>query len=467
MTIKRVEQYLIFDVIAAGGMASVHLGLAQGALGFSRLVAVKRLHPQFAANPQVVAMLVDEARLTSRIRHVNVVSTLDVIESDNEVFIIMEYVRGAPLDVLVRAQHRSGNRVPMAIGVAILSGALRGLHAAHESVDWSGQALELVHRDFSPQNILVGVGGIPRVIDFGVAKAMGRSEDTGSGQFRGKPAYASPEVLRGGPVSRQTDLFAAGTILWELLTGERLFRAETHADTFHNVLNQSIPNPLEILRARGGQLPDGMGDDGAALAAVVMQALDYSPERRPSSALEMATAMEAACPPARTTQVARWVDRLAAERLVGERTVIARIESYVSSLPSGRALLASDIANEAPADSDPSDGPDSGRTTAEKPDSFGASEARPSNPKAQEAAPPSARGAAGAAPASAGGDAPRGGTDKVAPHVLGLPAAGAEHPTAITSAHTGRFGLLALALVALAAALGAGLAVALAMRGGR
>lgn len=326
IAIRRIEQYLIFDTIASGGMASVHMALAQGALGFSRVVAVKQLHPHFASNAGVVGMLVDEARLMSRIRNIHVVPILDVIERDGEVFVIMEYVRGAPLDFLIAEHRRSGNLVPVEIAVAVIGGALRGLHAAHETADWDGRPLEVVHRDFTPQNILVGVGGVPRVIDFGVAKAMGRAEITASGEFRGKLAYASPEALRGDAINRRTDLFAAGTIIWELLTGERLFHGETDPETFDNVVRRRIPNPREFGAGEGGNRGT------AELASVVMKALERDPELRPASALEMANHLESACLPARAPEVARWVEHLASERLARETVLMARIERHVSGL---------------------------------------------------------------------------------------------------------------------------------------
>lgn len=326
--LERRERYLVFDRLASGGMASVHLGMAQGALGFSRIVAVKRLHPQFARNQRFITMLSQEARLAARIRHVNVVQVLDIIEADGEVFVVMEYVRGVALDALVRGQSARDDRLPPEYLVPILAGALRVLHAAHEATDWDGKPLGLVHRDFSPQNILVGIGGAPHLIDFGVAKALGRSEQTREDEFKGKLAYAAPEQLTGGLVSRQADVFAAGIVLWELLTGERLFGGATDAETFGNVLRRPVPDPLEVIARRSADV------DGAPLrllADVALRALERDPSKRFGTAADMAQALEDAHPGAATTAVGHWVEQIGAEQLAHEHAMVRELERAVAT----------------------------------------------------------------------------------------------------------------------------------------
>jgi len=221
LELRRTERYLVYEAIAKGGMATVHLGLLQGAFGFSRLVAIKRLHANFTSDPRIVGMLIEEARLVSRIRHINVVPTLDVIQSSGEVFVVMEYVCGAPLARLLRDAAKRGSLIPVPTLVTILTGALRGLHAAHRATDLEGAPLGIVHRDVSPQNILVGVGGLARIIDFGVAHAFTNQDKTRDGEFKGKLSYAAPEQISGEAVTPRTDVFAAGIVLWEMLTGER------------------------------------------------------------------------------------------------------------------------------------------------------------------------------------------------------------------------------------------------------
>ena len=212
-------------------MATVHLARQLGAAGFARIVAVKRLHERYARDPEFVAMFLDEARLVGRIRHPNVVQTLDVVAEKNadggsELFIVMEYVHGESLVRLLAAARTKDEPVPLKIASAIMIGALQGLHAAHEAKSEAGQPLNIVHRDISPHNILVGIDGVARVLDFGVAKASERVSSTTKGEVKGKLAYMAPEQLNGGEADRRTDVFAAGIVFWEVLAGQRLFVAE-------------------------------------------------------------------------------------------------------------------------------------------------------------------------------------------------------------------------------------------------
>ena len=163
-TPQAIGRYWIYDEIAAGGMATVHLGRLVGPAGFTRTVAIKRLHPQFAKDEEFSSMFLDEARIAARIRHPNALTALDVVTSKGELYIVMDYIHGESLGKLLR-----GGPVPLAIASAIVTQALLGLHAAHEAVDDLGEPLSIVHRDVSPQNVLVGVDGVARVVDFGIA----------------------------------------------------------------------------------------------------------------------------------------------------------------------------------------------------------------------------------------------------------------------------------------------------------
>ncbi|MGH7280352.1 MAG: serine/threonine-protein kinase, partial [Polyangiaceae bacterium] len=229
-------RYALYAEIASGGMATVHFGRLLGPVGFSRTVAIKRLHPQFAKDPEFVSMFLDEARLAARIRHPNVVPTLDVVATQGELFLVIDYVQGESLSKLVRGARGRGQRVPPRIVATILSGSLHGLHAAHEARNERGEPLNIVHRDISPQNILVGTDGVARVLDFGVAKAAGRIQTTREGQLKGKLAYMAPEQLS-GDVSRKTDVYAAAVVLWEALTGRRLFTGENEAAILGKVIS--------------------------------------------------------------------------------------------------------------------------------------------------------------------------------------------------------------------------------------
>ena len=193
-------------------MASVHLGLLLGAVGFSRTVAIKRLHRQYAQDPDFVAMFLDEARLVARIRHPNVVPTLDVTVTDGELFLVMEYIPGESLTRLIREGTSRSDRMQPNVAATIIAGVLHGLHAAHEARGERNEPLGIVHRDVSPQNVLVGTDGAPRVLDFGVAKAAGRLQTTREGQLKGKLAYMAPEQFE-GIATRASDVYSASVVL--------------------------------------------------------------------------------------------------------------------------------------------------------------------------------------------------------------------------------------------------------------
>jgi serine/threonine protein kinase len=171
---RTVGRYVMSDEFAAGGMATVHIGRLLGPVGFARTVAIKRLHPHFAKDPEFVAMLLDEARLAARIRHPNVVPTLDIVVEKGELLVVMDYVQGESLGRLAKGSFKKGAPIPLGIVASVMAGALYGLHAAHEAKSEQGAPLCVIHRDVSPQNIMVGLDGVARVLDFGVARAVGR-----------------------------------------------------------------------------------------------------------------------------------------------------------------------------------------------------------------------------------------------------------------------------------------------------
>jgi len=289
-----IGRYQLFGEIASGGMATVHYGRMTGPAGFARTVAIKRLHPQFAKAPEFVAMFIDEARLAARILHPNVVSTLDIVTRDDETLLVMDYVQGVTLAHLLR--EAGTTRLPPAIAVAIVLGALDGLHAAHEARTEGGAPLGVVHRDVSPQNIIVGADGVARVADFGIAKAAGRLQTTHDGQVKGKTAYMAPEQIRGRDVDRRTDVYAAAVVLWEALAGRRLFTGDSPAAVMNAVLEKPVPTVSEARR----ELP-------AELDAVVSKGLCRDPGGRFATAREMAVALETAIRPASTRDVGDWV----------------------------------------------------------------------------------------------------------------------------------------------------------------
>lgn len=317
----RVGRYIVEDRIAAGGMATVHIGRLRGAAGFSRTVAIKRLLPQLACNPEFESLFMHEARLVARIQHPNVVATLDVVAEAGELILVMEYVQGETLSRLMQAVVARSGRVPQRIVLAIIRDALSGLHAAHEARDRRGAPLDIVHRDISPQNLMVGSDGVTRVLDFGIAKAATSVELTRDGVVRGKAAYMAPEQLFAGDVTRRADIYAIGVVLWEVLVGERLFPGGMRPELAGGM--GRIPSP----RARGAPI-------GEALEGIVMRALASEPSERFETAQQMAEKIASAFELASREEVAEWVEASAGEDLAKRMALVAQVESAeVSILP--------------------------------------------------------------------------------------------------------------------------------------
>jgi serine/threonine protein kinase len=322
---RLVGRYVVHDRIAAGGMATVHVGRLLGAAGFSRTVAIKRLHDAYARDPDFVAMLLDEARLAAMIRHPNVVPTLDVVAEADELLVVMEYVEGDSVAHLTKLTLEAGQRVPVSFAAAIVAQALHGLHAAHEAHDRNGEPLGIVHRDVSPQNILVGIDGVSRVLDFGIAKAASRATATEDGQLKGKTAYMAPEQLQHGAVDRRTDVFAAAVVLWELLCGRRLFFADSPAAIMSRVLTAPIESPQEY----APEVPP-------ELAAVTLRGLDRDPAGRFESAEDMALAIEEAIGMPRSKDVGSWVATIAKRTLEARTQLVQIVEASSHKMPAAQ-----------------------------------------------------------------------------------------------------------------------------------
>jgi serine/threonine protein kinase len=305
---RRYGPYALFlKEIAAGGMATLHLGRRVGEAGFARTVAIKRLRHEVASDPKFVAMFVDEARIAARIRHPNVTATVDVFRHEGELCLVLEYVHGESLRALLRAEVARSGRIPPRIAASILCGALHGLHAAHEAKSEQGTPLGIVHRDVSPPNILVGADGVTRVVDFGIAKAAGRLEKTETGLIKGKFAYMAPEQIDPGKqLDRRTDVFSAGIVFWEMLAGKRLFYDQDEYSIFQNVTSKPVPS----LRA----ITAGVSSE---LEQVVLRALERDPDKRFQTAREFSRAIEESVSggPATAPTVGEWVEVLAKERL--------------------------------------------------------------------------------------------------------------------------------------------------------
>ncbi|MDI1450861.1 serine/threonine-protein kinase [Polyangium sp. 6x1] len=277
----RGGRYEILQSIASGGMATVHLGRALGMGGFERLVAVKTMHAHLADEPEFVGMFLDEARLAAQIRHPNVVGTIDVQQDGRGVFIVMEYIEGASLQQLLRALHKQGATLPLEIALRVFLDMLAGLHAAHELTDAQGKPLHLVHRDVSPQNVLIGVDGVARITDFGVARAEARISTTHGSQLKGKIAYMSPEQAGRLPIDRRTDVYAAAVLLWELLALKRLIRGDSEAEMLAKVVASETPSPRSV----NPDVPE-------PLEAVCMRGLEKNPDARHATAADFAEALD-------------------------------------------------------------------------------------------------------------------------------------------------------------------------------
>lgn len=310
-----VGRYTIFGPIASGGMATVYYGRLDGPVGFSRTVAIKQMHPHLATMPTLAASFVDEARLAARVKHPNVVPTLDVLHENDEVLLVMEYVHGISLADLIDAAVERGEGVPLRTAASILCGTLHGLHAAHEARDEKGVSLGLVHRDVSPQNILVGTDGVSRVVDFGVAKARGRMQTTREGQLKGKLPYMSPEQLLSMELTRQTDVYAAAVVLWETLTCRRLFTAESDGAMVKQILDGAI----EPASRHATDLP-------ASVEAILNKGLARNLSERFASAKELAVALEAEAGLTPAWQVGEWVERLGQAQLVKRQAKLDAME---------------------------------------------------------------------------------------------------------------------------------------------
>lgn len=273
-------------------------------------------------------MLLDEARLSARVIHPNVVRTLDVLEEGGDVFIVMEFARGVPLIRLMQIAVERQTSVPVDIAVGIMLDMLRGLHAAHEAVGTDGVPLGIVHRDVSPQNVIVGDDGTARLIDFGIAKARSRITTTEDGVAKGKQGYMAPEQLLGEPVGPETDVFGAGVVLWELLTGVRLFPAGDPRSAPAKRLSEEITlRPSEFREHR---------DTPSELDEIVLRALKKSHLERYPTARAMAEDLSNAVVPASPTTIAAWVEEIAYDELALLRDCVAQVERLAQQEDSSR-----------------------------------------------------------------------------------------------------------------------------------
>jgi serine/threonine-protein kinase len=323
----QVGRYLLHRKIARGGMATIHIARLMGDVGFSRIVAAKRMHPELAEDSEFVAMFLDEARIASKVHHRNVVPVLDVVTMGTEVMLVQEYIHGAPLSVLLHNASITNAHVPIPVACAIACNVLAGLHAAHETTDEMGSPLQIVHRDVSPQNIMVGSDGSARLLDFGVAKAAASAHVTRKGTFKGKLGYSSPEQIR-GEATPQSDIYSLGVVLWESLVGKRL----------HAATNGEAQLIAEIMAGRCPSITDALSEERSWIGAyrwsqlevmepIVRKALDVNARRRWQTAADMEEAIAAAVPIASATDVAQWLKAVGKEFIEEREKMIAEEEA--------------------------------------------------------------------------------------------------------------------------------------------
>ena len=321
---SKFRDYEIIAQLRVGGMAALYAGRRSGAAGFNRLVAIKVIHPHLSRDKNFVQMFVDEALISARIDHPNVVHVEELGETDGMYFLAMEYVHGASLSQLLSKLVKEGRRLKPELAVHIAARVAEGLHAAHETRDADGHMLGIVHRDVSPQNVLISSRGHVKLIDFGIAKARNRVQQETASSLKGKIGYMSPEQAYGRQIDRRTDLYALGVVLWEMLTTRRMFTAEDDFALLDLVREPNVPPPSHYNPAVPPELD-----------AVVMKALARSPENRVQTGQEFRRLLAEAMPKALTLDVADLADLLFAmlgDSLEEERRQLAAV---ATSAPTG------------------------------------------------------------------------------------------------------------------------------------
>jgi serine/threonine-protein kinase len=312
---ERLGRYQLVEPLAQGGMGLVFAGRLLGAHGVERLVAIKTLRPITSASDR--AALLREARLTSRLHHRNVVATLDLGEVDDVPYVVMELVDGVSLSRLLTTLQEANEPIGVELAAWIVMQAAHGLHAAHELTDAEGRKLGLVHRDVSPQNILLSMSGDVKLADFGIAKFAGRDESTATGMIKGKFGYMSPEQASAGAIDRRSDVFALGIVLWEALTQQKLFASNTPARTILRVIEHQ-PEAPSVIR------PD-IGDE---ISQLIMRCLAKDPAARFPTAAAFGDALRSALR-ARPTAIDEADLAATIERLFGQerRVMMDRLRS--------------------------------------------------------------------------------------------------------------------------------------------
>ena len=278
---KRIDRYEPLKKLATGGMAEIYLAKQSGLEGFEKVVVLKRILPHLAGGAEFVNMFLDEARIAAKLSHPNVVQIYDLGKADDTFYIAMEYVSGRNVQHLINKQQLVGGHLPVEHVCRIIAGVCDGLHYAHARKDYDGKPLNIVHRDISPQNILVSFAGGVKVVDFGIAKASTQLAQTRAGVLKGKYAYMSPEQVRGSKVDHRSDIFAVGLVMYEMLTGARTFERDNSLKTLKAIVQEKPLNPREM-----------NPDIPTEVIKILSKSLEKNPDRRYKSAQEFQLALE-------------------------------------------------------------------------------------------------------------------------------------------------------------------------------
>ena len=343
---RRIGRYHLTERIAYGGMAEIFRGFTFEDDGFRRDVAIKKLLPHYVEDGQFITMLTDEYRLVSHLDHPNVARVFELVQVDDAILIAMEYVDGKDLRSTVEVGRKRQDRLGYADVAYVMACALDGLHHAHQAVDESGRELDVVHRDFSPSNVLVAYDGAVKICDFGIAKARHNRIQTKTGIIKGKVKYMSPEQAFGHKLDRRSDVFSAGSVLYELCTGKPPFRARTEIDLIFEVRDANPVPPLEV----NPELP-------VMLAQIIERSMARSRANRFQTSLEFRDALvrflKSYAPDYRRTRLARYMKRLWDTEIEEE---LRELEDWALDLPTapeeeddlGRNLIAEELGPDAP-----------------------------------------------------------------------------------------------------------------------
>ncbi len=272
----RFGKYTLIDRIAVGGMAEIFLARQAGLEGFEKTIVIKRIRPHLSKQPNFVKMFLNEAKLAAQLNHPNIVQIYDLGKISESYFIAMEYVFGRDMRRIIPKADTLGIPFPMVYALKIASSVCEGLYYAHQKVDMYGNALNIVHRDVTPENIFVSFDGTVKVLDFGIAKAANQIEQTRAGEIKGKLSYMSPEQCMGKPLDSRSDLFSLGTVLYEWLTGFKLFTGDSEVAILKSITEGKIYAPSYF-----------KADIPEAVEAILMRALDKDRDKRYQSAWEM------------------------------------------------------------------------------------------------------------------------------------------------------------------------------------